>query len=64
MNDGNYVFSQLMSLIHRQAFTRIVEKYNTPPPSKKSRIKIPVRKKVENFAIFLFQIEDNLLSVR
>ncbi len=28
MNDGNYVFSQLMSLIHRQAFTRIVEKYN------------------------------------
>jgi hypothetical protein len=28
MNDGNYVFSQLMSLIHRQAFARIVEKYN------------------------------------
>ncbi|MFZ4428208.1 MAG: DUF4372 domain-containing protein, partial [Saprospiraceae bacterium] len=23
-----YVFSQLMSLIHRQAFARIVEKYN------------------------------------
>jgi hypothetical protein len=34
MNDGNYVFSQLMSLIYRQAFARIVEKYNTPPLQK------------------------------
>lgn len=27
MNDGTYVFSQLMGLIHRQAFARIVEKF-------------------------------------
>ncbi|MCB9082443.1 MAG: IS4 family transposase [Lewinellaceae bacterium] len=27
MNDGTYVFSQLMGLIHRQTFARIVEKF-------------------------------------
>ena len=28
MHQGTYVFSQLMSLIHRQSFNRLVDKYN------------------------------------
>ncbi len=32
MNEGTYVFSQLMGLIHRQTFARIVEKYGGHDP--------------------------------
>ncbi|MCF8237721.1 MAG: DUF4372 domain-containing protein [Saprospiraceae bacterium] len=27
MNDGTYVFAQLMQLIHRQAFAKLVDRY-------------------------------------